>query len=430
MGLKPHGKQLPSPADPEKEVCFKITIPDALQYRAAILGQISFLSLWFAWEHVNDGVIPDENQTAARLWAQAMGTFVFEECMAICEQVAECFASDAEFRASVIASLVADPAFRTEIQKIATIGQPLGPGVIVAPVVTECNRDAAWSGIMAMIEVIDRTNEDFLQFMEAYTNEIEKGAALVQNIPIYGPVASSITLGFVNTFLEDATENYVGAVTIGLLEEYACDLFCMMGDDPSCELTFEQIYNYFRDRISGAFTVESAFATVIEFIASGTYSGTAIVDFMFMTSIQTIRSADSFLGFDYATLQAAIDLGKQSPSDAWEAICEDCPPEPTAVWEITPLEGYDNGSITSQGSDFVEFQAAVSFDGVWRVNANTIDTACAVITAVTMTGSAIYAVKTGCAGGTVGGMPAVTDELVSFVLAQSATFTLRLEFTS
>jgi len=362
MGLRPHGKQLPSPANPEQEVCFKITIPDALQYRAAILGQISFLSLWFAWEHVNDGVIPEDNQTAARLWAQAMGTFVFEECMAICEEVAACFAEDAEFRASVINSLKSDPLFRTAVQEISRLGQPLGPE-ITTPIVTECDMDKAWSGVQAMIEVIDRANEDFLQFIEAYSNEIEKGAALIANIPVFGPVLSSITLGFVNSFIEDATENYSGAVTIGLLEEYSCDLFCLMGEDETCSLTFEQIYNYFKDRIAGEFDIDSAFGTVIEFIASGTYSGTAIVDFMFMVAIQTIRSADSFLGFDFATLQASIDMGMLSPSSSWETICEGCPP-PSA--DRTPVVEslWDPGNVVGTLSGPDE-------DGVWTVTSGT-----------------------------------------------------------
>lgn len=65
---KVKGARLPSVIDPQKTVCVSFEIPDAEEYRHAVVGHIVLLTKWFFWQH--DG--SDRATNAARLFSRLL----------------------------------------------------------------------------------------------------------------------------------------------------------------------------------------------------------------------------------------------------------------------------------------------------------------------------------------------------------------------
>lgn len=63
---KDKGARLPAVIDPQKTVCISFEIPDADEYRRAVVGHIVLLTKWFFWEHDGSTRATD----AARLFAR------------------------------------------------------------------------------------------------------------------------------------------------------------------------------------------------------------------------------------------------------------------------------------------------------------------------------------------------------------------------
>jgi len=288
----------------------------------------------------------------------------------LCEQVALCFANDEEFRQSVVNSLSIDPSFTQVINNISTTCTPMTQPQIEAVVGDNCDEDVLFGGIVVLIDQMNTNNLDFMQVFEVATNLVERASALVAAIPIFETLPFDDLIEFVDRFFNEIYENYEAEVTTSLLNEYKCDLFCIALENEGCGFTYETLYNYFKARVDGAFTIDSLFQVVIEALASGSYSGSLIADFMYMLQIQVMRSASNFLGVNVLALQTSYNIGALTPDHSWALIPCDCaPPPPSDLWVITTCIGetrygiIDKISGPTSGPGTYEFKfTGVQFD--------------------------------------------------------------------
>jgi len=257
----------------------------------------------------------------------------------LCEQVALCFANDEEFRQSVVNSLSIDPSFTQVINNISTTGTPMTQPQIEAVVGDNCDEDVLFGGIVVLIDQMNTNNLDFMQVFEVATNLVERASALVAAVPIFETLPFDDLIEFVDRFFNEIYENYEAEVTTSLLNEYKCDLFCIALGNEGCGFTYETLYNYFKARVDGAFTIDSLFQVVIEALASGSYSGSLIADFMYMLQIQVMRSASNFLGVNVLALQTSYNIGALTPDHSWALIPCDCAPPPEGCVDFTSEEG-------------------------------------------------------------------------------------------
>ena len=115
------GRALPSPVTPASNICFRITIPDAVPYRAALVGSLAELTQWYAWDHprgVND--CPDCEE-AAQLWSAALaGSTYTEECedTLSCEEIIDCLENNVDTRQAVVDALLTSPDMRDYITNV------------------------------------------------------------------------------------------------------------------------------------------------------------------------------------------------------------------------------------------------------------------------------------------------------------------------
>lgn len=327
--------------------CVRVSLefPDKLEYRAAFNGAINMLGKWFQWDHTQADYqdIPELNVEVAQVWSEVLADALWEACMTFCEQMianAECFLDDASVQTEIINHLLSNQTFVQAMNQIASKGVPMPETELPTPVVSGCDPDQAWAAIDAVVEQMNVNNLDFFQLFEGMTNKIERSTTLLSLMPALKGINFSTFTEFVDQLFDNIYEGYEAAITTELLNEYKCDLFCLGMADPECELGFDAIYNYFKDRVGGTFTIESALQVVIEFLATGSFSSTLIADFMYMLQIQIIRSASNFLGVNVISLQVVAQTGALVPSSAWELLCPECAPEWEHTWDLT-TSAYD-----------------------------------------------------------------------------------------
>lgn len=343
---------MPTPIDDGSRICFQIQLPDLLEYRAALMGQLNQLGYWFAWSHTQADYsdIPQKNVDVAELWVGLVADASFEVCMSFCEQLIACITSNPATQAAIRDFVLNDTIINQHIQTIARTGVPLPE--VELPIIQGCEPNAAWGAVNGLIDQMDVNNTDFFEMFELESNRIEQISTLISAIPKFQELPVDEALMFTNQLFENIAENYAGAMTTELKNRYKCDLFCIGINDPDCTLKFDAMYNYFKDRISGTFTIESAFAVVIQFLAEGTFTGSLVADFMFMMQIEVLRSANNFLGLDTLSLNTVASLGALNPSSGWELLCDDCV---VPVWchKINLKDGYPDIVLSYTEDGFV-----------------------------------------------------------------------------
>jgi len=357
----------------------------------------------------------------------------------LCEQVALCFANDEEFRQSVVNSLSIDPSFTQVINNISTTGTPMTQPQIEAVVGDNCDEDTLFGGIVALIDQMNTNNLDFMQVFEVATNTVERASSLVAAIPVFETLPFDDLIGFVDRFFNEIYENYESEITTSLLNEYKCDLFCMALENEGCGFTYESLYNYFKTRVDGAFTIESVFQVVIEALASGSYSGTLVADFMYMLQIQVMRSASNFLGVNLLALQTSYNIGELTPDSSWTLIPCDCGTPSTGLWAIQSgyagLSEAQSGMITAQSPTSVNFSTDESAGGEYRIIAQ-YNSYGAPVTIVTSSnpGSILakyHGVGSSLFGGTYENSQLEADDTLNYLyFTHTAPFTLSLTFTA
>ncbi len=328
-----------------------------------------------------------------------------------CAQIIDCIEHDGDVQEAMRNQLLGDPAFLQQLQDKLSIGTslPTGTGGTTAPIANECDRNTLWAGCLGVIQQMNRNNNDFLEKMSALTEPTDRVSHLLGLVPVLGSIASDL-LDFVNTLFTGITANYFAEYDTDYENEVTCQLFCLaISNCPDGYMSFEEIYNIFKDRLEASFTIESALLDVIQYLATGTWSGTQVCDFMFMFQMQAIRSGNKFLTSTLLSLQTMFEVGASVPSSAWIELCTDCPPEPTDTcldfttgkhgWDIYLAIGtYVGGSgfqvINSGGDYYLYTTADMDVTRLGTVSAVTLTFSAAVtnitFNAVGYSGSLVY----------------------------------------
>jgi len=281
----------------------------------------------------------------------------------ICASIIDCIMHDTDTQTAMRDQLLSDPAFVQQMQDKLSIGTslPTGTGGTTAVLGENCDRDILWAGCSGVIQQMNRNNDDFLEKIAALTEPTDRVAHVLGLVPVLGSIAADV-LDFVNTLFSGITTNYFAEYDTDYENEVTCQLFCLALESDTCAMKFDDIYNIFRNRLEASFTIESALLDVIQYLTTGTWSGTQVCDFMFMFQLQAIRSGNLFLTSTLLSLQTMFDVGAAVPSDAWIELCTDCP----ADWCIR-LDAADDLEATFTPSGGAGPQAQWSGTG-WQPN--------------------------------------------------------------
>jgi hypothetical protein len=328
------GKLLPDPVTPPDTVCYKITIPNAAQYKAALVGSLGHLTEWYTWDHELDGQVDPKCEEAAELFSRALLEATFsDDCEAdmSCDDIADCIETS-ESVADAIAALVAEnQALQQQINNYNNYGVPMTNAQASEPLAgaIDCEPDSLFGSVTAIVNQLNTNNVDFLEQFEIESNTVERARDLFAAIPVFETLPFDDALNYIETLMGEIKENYDAAVTTALIDEYRCDLFCLARDRDDCAISFDILISYFEDRLGASFEPETIFVSFVEFFTTGSWTGTQIVDVMMLGQLAIWRTASDFMGISIRTLQMVGVLGSDNLDPDWEILCTDC----SNLWE-------------------------------------------------------------------------------------------------
>lgn len=363
---KTTGLPLPSPVVPATTLCFKMTIPNALEYRTALKGILSDLGRAWTWSQT---VGEDNNDAheAAALWRKAIAEATFDlDCEGdmSCTDVANCIGTDAATQAAIAAQVSSSGPAATNIYNTSYVGAPMTPAQRVTPVSVseDCDLDELFGSITSIVDQLDTNNRDFLEVIQLTDNAQQRISKIIKAIPLLNEVPIDEALDFASQLSIEIKENYDAEYTSALRDTYRCAIFCLAKDKPECEVTFQELVEYFNNRIGTSLEPVNFFVALVQYFTSGTWAGTTVVDIMTLIQLSAWQQASNWIGISLRTLQTVGLLGANDPDPDWMLLCEDCPPPAIMVpATATPPDGFDTGINLVEGVEYT-----ISATGTWN----------------------------------------------------------------
>lgn len=358
------GRALPSPVNPVSTICFRITIPDAVPYRAALVGVLAELTQWYAWDHargVND--CPDCEE-AAQLWSAALaGSSYSLDCEDTldCIDIIPCIETDVDVRKAITDAVLSSPDMTEYITNIINNTGGIVPNQnnqnLLKP--DACDKDAIFAQASTVVQLLHDITEDIFEAVEVGTNALERAELLI-NILGGGTRAliADTILQWADIMAETVQEEYAGAYDTALYDELRCELFCRVDD--SCVMTIKDVHNFYSDKFSGALpnNIWDSLKAIADFQILGDFPGDTVIYSMHLLIINLIMAGDNVLGIDFSRLGLRVIAAAATPDPTWETLCEDCAEVPNIRLEVYP--GYPE--------DMLEFISNVGENSWWRVH--------------------------------------------------------------
>lgn len=355
------GLPLPNPVVPLTSICFTLQVPNALEYRSALKGVLSELGKNWTWAQTA-GEDNQDAYTAAELWRQRLLEATYQlDCGddMSCEDVASCIDTDPAVQAAIASQLAAGGGGTTVVYNTATQGAPMLPSAYNQPVIyaRDCDNNSLFGSVTAIVQQMDRNNRDFLEVIEVGTNTRERASQLIAAIPLFETLPIDEAIDYLDKLQSEILENYEAAWTDALADTYRCDLFCIGLNNPNCEVTFVQVFDYFNGRLGNALDLENLFGSLVQYFTLGTWSGSLVVDIMMLNQVAIWRAASNWSGISLRSFQTVGLLGANDDDPDWEILCDDCDVDGPRVTIVNGLPSI----FTAQTQTFV------SRDGAWDV---------------------------------------------------------------
>lgn len=349
------GLPIPSPVVPPSNICFQVTIPNASEYRQALRGVLSELGKPWTWR-MTSGETNEAAYEAAELWREALSTAVYiDECgvSMSCEDVADCIETS-EAVETAINNIINNQSNTQITYDTANQGVriPLAERQeTLIPASAGCVEDNVFGSVTSIVTQLDANNLDFLQIMEVGTNTRERVSTVLAAIPILETLPVNEIIDFVDKAQSEITEHYEAQWTTALRDEYRCDLFCIALENPDCALSFDDLFNYFNNRLGASLDPLNFLQSLTEFFLLGTWAGTEVVDIMMLIQIGVWREASNWLGVGLRTLQTVGLLGANDPDHDWAVIPCDCAPIEDPIITVVPAYATWTGNPEFLGNE-------------------------------------------------------------------------------
>lgn len=298
--------------------CLTVFIPDGDEYAAQLLTLMNVAGTKAAWYTETD----EQREARANIWQLAYRQThqALEEGCMDCEGVQECI-EEHEGTKNAIRTLIQEAGLQ---EKGAPLSAPLVSAPLNNPNVT-CDLDALYGSAVQIVQVTNRQIEDFLELIEAITNNQEAVSEALEFIPFFGDVIPLPEIAsFVQQIREWLQEAYIAGYDLSLETEFICDLFCL--GKLECEITMETARNYFWSRAEEVAGFENAFESALTMIgALATWqevAGVAVVEVMYAAAFGFMNYLSDMFGVDFSTFLLRTQAGL--PNDDWTFICTDC----------------------------------------------------------------------------------------------------------
>lgn len=365
------GKQLPTPVTPPDTICFTITVPNAVQYRAALLGQLNILGEWHTWDHATDGTNCADCEEAAQLWRTAIAEATFSDDCELdmsCDDIADCIETSEAVQDAINAQMENNGSFQQTINNTSNYGTQLSSAQLAASLTEAagCDNDSLFGSVTAIVDQLNTNNVDFLEQLEIESNTIERASAFFAAIPLFETLPIDDALNFLDTVMGEIKENYEATYTTGLRDTYRCAIFCLALEQPECAITFDMLIGYFEQKLGASLDYEALFIDMVAFFTTGSWSGEQISDVMHLAQLAIWREASNWLGLSFRTLQTVGLLGANDNDHDWAVLPCGC--------------GTETPNLDIRNVDSGEYNSVITFIGhpeghpeqdIWTITSQT-----------------------------------------------------------
>lgn len=243
------------------------------------------------------------------------------------------------------------------------------------------DKDALYAGIREFVLYVNQANIDALQNIGQAGNLAAQAGRLISGVPVLGLLPFDEIADYTAFLMNELLDEYEATVNDELLENVTCDLFCIAVNS-DCTFNLADAINYYGGKLgSTVFDLYDNLANVVQFAATGTFSGDDYFYFMTVFQFIAVAVADSYFavnGMDYYMVQVAT--GMNSPDNDWTLLCDACPPMyrlythefsgGLGIWEATGGLGSIVGGRL-KGADLVGNRRIEvfwnDFDTTWRI---------------------------------------------------------------
>ena len=182
----------------------------------------------------------------------------------------------------------------------------------------DCDNSVVAGRVVAIVERLNTNNEDFFEILEVGTNDEERVSAVISAIPGLSEAPVDEILDILQSLLENLAENYAAAITEEWKDDVEEDLYCIAKtESEDCSLTYQQLFEYFRDRAGADLTITSLIKNVIEYVINGDFSNDELVaSGMYAIQLGFILTGQDFNGMNLPKIGAITR--DALPSTKWE----------------------------------------------------------------------------------------------------------------
>lgn len=279
-----------------------------------VLGQALRQVRWYTrwWSLGGASPVPDTNDIADRLEPK-MST---DSCIDICEIMIECIENTPELQ-----QLIAQYALGAS----AGYQDPEDPSILSSNVFENttggCDDDSIFGMTTGLTDLMNNVSEDILEVIQAAPNAIARLGDLIEAIPLIGEAPADDALQLMEKIAEDIAQGYESAYTVALRDEIRCDLFCIAQED--CELTFEEIRDYFQSKLTNSVS-NLSMEELVRDIFENNWIGIQTVYIMHFLILETMIFGGDALGIDKNKLIQQVSALYNDPDSDWMALCDPC----------------------------------------------------------------------------------------------------------
>jgi hypothetical protein len=241
--------------------------------------------------------------------------------MSLCDAILACIQNTPDIQQE-IAQLALSAPVATDTEEN---GGYLGTEIITTQ--AGCDNDEIFGMTTQLTDLWNQLCEDMLEIFTEIPAGFARIGDFIEAFPGLGVLPFDDILQFGEAFMDDIQTGYDSAYTVGLRNQIRCHLFCLALDN--CELTMEQMRDYFYDELAETLTFDS-FGEFMEDVLLLNLVGQATVWGMHLVIAQAMIFGSSILDTDVLFVYQLINTFFNDPDSDWVTLCTGC-----ATWEKT-----------------------------------------------------------------------------------------------
>lgn len=334
----------PLPALPPDNTIICVVVPDSQEWIRLYLGTLSMLTRWWYYDVNNESEAEDVVQRAMSCNAETGADY--EDCMTLdCNDVLECILQTPEIQQAIAQFAIGSSITATDTENDSILNSN------TFPVLGSCTNAQVFGMTTQLVDLIDTISLTILDRFVASLNSAGNLGYLIEGIPVIGELPIDDILTFVQTVAVQINTEYQASADVQLLEDIACDLMCIGMED--CDLTFQEIRDYYQDKIVLPIQYDTMEELVLNIVANGWFGDQAVYIIHFFI-VQLVVIGGEITGIDANRIIKTVSSYYNDPNPDWSTICDDCPEQWTSTLDLTSSD-YGFTFIDGEWIDTVGF---------------------------------------------------------------------------